>query len=200
MEKENTSKSGTDIIKGTIIQDDVLINKIHVIREQKVMLDSDLAELYGVETKRINEQIRRNIARFPEDFMFQLTEEEFESLRSQIATSKIGRGGRTYLPHVFTEHGVLMLSSVLNSKQAIQVNIQIMRIFTRIRQMLVDNAEIWREIAGIKVELTKQARSQDSQNKNIDLIFEYVDRLQEKMETPALPERKRIGYEVGREK
>src|SRR5690606_6737451 len=101
-----------------------------------------------------------------------------------------------YLPMVFTEHGVLMLSSVLNSKQAIQVNIQIMRIFTRIRQMLVDNAEIWREIAGIKVELTKQARSQDSQNKNIDLIFEYIDRLQEKMEAPALPERKRIGYAI----
>lgn len=104
-----------------ILSDDIVVNKIYVIRNQKVMLDSDLAELYGVETKRLNEQIRRNLDRFPEDFMFQLTEMEWESLRSQIVTSKIGRGGRTYLPNVFTEHGVLMLSSVLNSQQAVQV-------------------------------------------------------------------------------
>lgn len=199
MEKENTSKSGTDIIKGTIIPDDVLINKIHVIRDQKVMLDSDLAELYGVETKQLKRQVKRNIDRFPADFMFELTKDELDILRSQFGTLRQGEHTK-YLPMVFTEHGVLMLSSVLNSKQAIQVNIQIMRIFTRIRQMLMDNAEIWREIAGLKVELTKQARSQDSQNKNIDLIFEYIDRLQEKMETPALPERKRIGYEIGGKK
>lgn len=195
MEKENTSKSVADIIKDTIIPDDILINKIHVIREQKVMLDSDLAELYGVETKQLKRQVKRNIDRFPADFMFELTMDELDILRSQFGTLRQGEHTK-YLPMVFTEHGVLMLSSVLNSKQAIQVNIQIMRIFTRIRQMLVDNAEIWREIAGIKVELTKQARSQDPQNKNIDLIFEYVDRLQEKMETPALPERKRIGYAI----
>jgi len=165
MEKENTSKSGTDIIKETIIPDDVLINKIHVIREQKVMLDSDLAELYGVETFRLNEQVKRKLSRFPVDFMFQLTENEWKSLTSQIAMSKNGRGGRRTLPYVFSEHGVLMLSSILNSEQAIQVNIQIMRIFTRIRQILTENVEIWREIAGIKVELTKQARNQDSQHK-----------------------------------
>src|SRR5690606_4530278 len=102
------------------------------------------AELYGIETRRLNEQVNRNIDRFPEDFMFQLDEQEFKYLMSQIATSK--RGGRRKLPYVFTEHGVLMLSSVLNSKQAIEVNIQVMRIFTRIRQMLVDNAEIRLEV------------------------------------------------------
>jgi len=164
------------------------------------MLDSDLAELYGVETKQLNQAVRRNIVRFPSDFMFELRQQEYESLRSQIVTLNKRGTHSKYLPNVFTEQGVAMLSSVLRSPQAIQVNIQIMRIFTRIRQMLVDNAEIWREIAGIKVELTKQARSQDSQKKNIDLIFEYVDRLQEKMETPALPERKRIGYEIGGKK
>lgn len=200
MEKENISKSGTDISKNTIIPDDVLINKIHVIREQKVLLDRDLAELYGVETKVLNQAVKRNIVRFPSDFMFELTQQEYESLRSQIVTLNKRGTHSKYLPNVFTEQGVAMLSSVLRSPQAIQVNIQIMRIFTRIRQMLTENVEIWREIAGIKVELTKQARSQDSQHKNIDLIFEYIDRLQEKMESPALSERKQIGFEIGGKK
>src|SRR5688572_26841375 len=109
------------------IPDEVLMNKIYVIRDQKVMLDEDLAELYGVETRRLNEQVRRNIDRFPEDFMFKLNEEEFTDLKSQNATSSWG--GRRKLPNAFTEHGVLMLSSVLNSKQAIRMNIQIMRIY-----------------------------------------------------------------------
>lgn len=112
-----------------IISDAIVVNKIYLIRGQKVMLDNDLAELYGVETKRLNEQVRRNIERFPEDFMFQLAENEWEILRSQIATSRWG--GRRKLPSVFTEHGVLMLSSVLNSRQAVQVNIQVVRVFTR---------------------------------------------------------------------
>lgn len=104
------------------------MNKIYYIRGQKVMLDSDLADLYNVETRRLNEQVARNIDRFQDDFMFRLNDIEFESLISQIATSK--QGGRRKLPYVFSEHGVLMLSSVLNSKQAIKVNIQLMRIFT----------------------------------------------------------------------
>ena len=133
----------------SIIPDNILVNKIYEIRGHKVMLDSDLAELYGVETKRLNEQVRRNLERFPEDFMFQLTENEWESLRSQIATSKTGRGGRTYQPNVFTEHGVLMLSSVLNSPQAIQVNIQIVRIFSRLRFLINERAEIKLEIEEI---------------------------------------------------
>lgn len=167
----------------SIIPENILVNKIYEIRSHKVMLDSDLAELYGVETKRLNEQIRRNLDRFPEDFMFQLTEEEWKSLRSQIATSKIRRGGRTYLPIVFTEHGVLMLSSVLNSQQAIQVNIQIVRIFTRLRQWISENGELKYEIEEIK-------RKLNNQDKNIELVFSYLDKLMDKKIEP----RKRIGY------
>ena len=120
--------------------EEVVINKIYLIRGQKVMLDSYLAELYRVETKRLNEQVKRNISRFPEDFMFQLTESEFKNLKSQIATSSWG--GRRKPPFCFTEHGVLMLSSILNSERAIKVNIQIMRIFTKIRETLNDNLSL----------------------------------------------------------
>jgi len=145
------------------------------------MLDSDLAELYGVETKRLNEQVGRNPDRFPEDFMFQLTDEEWLNLKSQFATSSWG--GRRKLPFVFTEHGILMLSSVLNSKQAIQVNIQIVRIFSRIRQFILDNGELKLEIAEIK-------RKVDNHDKNIELVFSYLDQLIDKKIGP----RKRIGY------
>src|SRR5271170_5195439 len=110
-------------------------NLIYLIRGQRVMLDSDLAEIYEVPLKRLNEQIRRNAERFPIDFMFQLTTEERRSLRSQFATLKMGRGQhRKYLPYAFTEQGVAMLSSVLNSPKAIKVNIQIMRTFVKLRQ------------------------------------------------------------------
>jgi len=147
------------------------------------MLDSDLAELYGVETRRLNEQVARNADRFPDDFMFRLSEAEFSTLMSQIATSK--RGGRRKLPYVFTEHGVLMLSSVLNSKQAIMVNIQVMRIFTRIRKMFLDNLELRTEIETIKKKL-------DNQDKNMEIVFRYLDELIEKNDQSQ--ERKRIGY------
>ncbi|MDR2282149.1 MAG: ORF6N domain-containing protein [Sphingobacterium sp.] len=132
----------------TTIADELLVSKIYQFRGQKIMLDSDLAELYGVETKRLNEQIRRNSTRFPEDFMFTLNKDEVIILRSQIATSSWG--GRRNAPNVFTEHGVLMLSSVLNSEQAIQVNIQIMRIFSKIRQFIADNTQMQLEISEIK--------------------------------------------------
>lgn len=148
------------------------------------MLDSDLAELYGVVTKRLNEQVRRNIERFPEDFMFQLSESEFEILRSQIATSK-KRGGRQYLPYVFTEHGVLMLSSVLNSPQAVQINIQVVRLFARLRQFISGHNELKLEIEAIKKKLT-------SHDKNIEVVFSYLDELVEKKDNPK--SRKRIGY------
>lgn len=167
-----------------LIPDEIVISKIYYIREQKVMLDSDLADLYGIDTRRLNEQVNRNIDRFPEDFMFRLNDNEFQVLMSQIATSK--RGGRRKLPYVFTEHGVLMLSSVLNSKQAIKVNIQVMRIFTRIRQMLADNTEIRLEVEKIKNKL-------ENQDKNLEIVFRYLDELLEKQGRP-LPPRKRIGY------
>lgn len=170
-------------MENTLIPDETLMSKIYLIRDQKVMLDSDLAELYGVETRRLNEQVTRNADRFPDDFMFRLNEAEFGSLMSQFATSK--RGGRRKLPYVFTEHGVLMLSSVLNSKQAIMVNIQVMRIFTRIRKMFLDNLELRTEIDTIKKKL-------DNQDKNMEIVFRYLDELIEKNDRSQ--ERKRIGY------
>lgn len=160
-------------------------NKIYVIREQKVMIDFDLAELYGLTTKVLNQAVKRNLERFPEDFMFQLTDFEYQSLRSQIVTSKIGRGGTRYLPLAFTEHGVLMLSSILNSTRAIQVNIQIMRTFARIRQMLSDNTELRLEIEQIK----KKVNNHD---KNIEIVFRYLDELLEKKEQPHIE--KKIGF------
>lgn len=165
------------------IPDEIITNKIYLIREQKVMLDEDLAELYKVETKQLKRQIRRNIERFPEDFMFELTKSEFENLRSQFGTSKWG--GTRYAPYVFTEQGVAMLSSVLNSQTAIKVNIQIIRVFTKIRQMFTDNLSIKLEIEDIKKKLT-------SQNKNIELVFSYLDELLDKKEN-QIP-RTKIGY------
>jgi hypothetical protein len=167
----------------SLIPDDVVINKIYFIRNQKVMLDRDLAELYSVETKRLNEQVKRNLSRFPEDFMFQLSEIEFQNLKSQFATSSWG--GIRKSPYVFTEHGVLMLSSVLNSEKAIQTNIQIMRIFTKIRQMLAETTELRLDVETIKKKI-------ENQGKNIELVFQYLDELIEKKETKT--EREKIGY------
>jgi len=159
------------------------------------MLDSDLATLYGVPTKRLNEAVRRNISRFPGDFMFQLNEQEIELLRSQIATSKeevstlifqsgisnpAGRGGRRYLPHVFTEQGVAMLSSVLNSKRAIQVNVEIMRAFAKLREVMLSQKEL-------KTKIDEMEKKYDE---NFRVVFEA---LRELLEPPAKP-KKEIGF------
>ena len=166
-----------------IVPNEVIMSKIYVIRNQKVMIDKDLAELYDVLTKRLNEQVQRNINRFPEKFMFQLTDDEFQILKTQIATSSWG-GSRT-LPFVFTEHGILMLSSVLKSDKAIQTNIQIMRIFTKVRQMLLDTTEI-------KVDILQIQKKLENHDKNIELVFSYLDELTEKKENES--ERVKIGY------
>ncbi|WP_036601571.1 ORF6N domain-containing protein [Olivibacter sitiensis] len=181
------AKQPNNTLEKSIIPDEVVVNKIYLIREQKVMLDSDLAELYNVTTKRLNEQVRRNMTRFPEDFMFQLKESEWQSLRSQIATSKIGRGGRRTLPYVFTEHGVLMLSSVLNSEQAIQVNIQIMRVYTKIREMLLAHKDVSLRVEQVEKQMIKH-------DQKIEVLFSYLSKFIEKEDKP----RKKIGYEIGR--
>ncbi len=144
------------------------------------MLDSDLAELYGVATKRFNEQVKRNLNRFPIDFMFQLNEEETEVLRSQFATSKAGRGGRRYFPYVSTEQGVAMLSSILNSEQAIEINILIMRAFVKLREMIVSNKDLARRLDELE-------NKYDSQFK---IVFEAIRQL---MTPPVTPKRK-IGF------
>lgn len=175
------------------IADDVITNQIYMIRGQKVMLDRDLAVLYRTDTRSLKQAVRRNIDRFPEDFMFEMSEQEFTNWRSQFVTSDKDKQGLRYAPFCFTEQGVAMLSSVLKSKQAIQVNIQIMRIFTRLRQMLSDNTSVKLEIAEIRQAINKISKKQEGQDKNIDLLFEYIDRLQEKAAEPK-QERKRIGY------
>jgi phage regulator Rha-like protein len=172
------------------------MNQIYHIRGQKVMLDRDLAELYGIETKVLKQSVRRNIARFPEDFMFELSKEEFDSLRSQIVTSKKGRGGTRYTPMAFAEQGVAMLSSVLNSPQAIQVNIQIIRIFTKLRQALLDNTEIRLDIEQIKNILESHSKKLNNQDKNMEIVFQYLDELSEKKKDPVITERKSIGYKI----
>jgi hypothetical protein len=155
---------------------------ILLIRSHKVMLDSDLAELYGVTTKRLNEQVRRNLSRFPEDFMFQLTESETHLLRSQFATSKKGRGGRRYLPYAFTEQGVAMLSSVLNSERAIKVNIEIMRTFVRLRRLLASHADLARKLDALE-------RKYDAQFK---VVFDAIRELMKPPESKKRP----IGFLV----
>ncbi len=129
---------------------------ILLIRGHKVILDSDLAELYGVTTAALNQAVKRNIGRFPEDFAFQLAEDEFASLISQIVTSKTGRGGRRKLPWAFTEHGILMLSSVLRSERAVQANIQIMRAFIRMRQLLASNKGLMEKILSMEKRYDEQ--------------------------------------------
>ncbi len=170
-----------------VVPDEVVMNKIYVIRNQKVMLDKDLADLYQVETKQLKRQVKRNIERFPEDFMFELTELEYENLRCQFGASSWG--GARYLPVVFTEQVVAMLSSVLNSKIAIAVNIQIMRIFTKVRQMLTDNTELRLDIEKIKKKL-------DNQDKNMEIVFRYLDELIEKKENTK--SRTKIGYKISK--
>ncbi len=140
---------------------------IYLVRKQKVMLDKDLAVLYGVPTKRLNEQVQRNIDRFPSDFMFQLTDEETKNLRSQFATSKKGSGGRRYNPYAFTEQGVAMLSSVLRSKRAVEVNIAIMRTFVKLREILADNALLRRKIESME-------RKYDEQFQQVFTVLEYM--------------------------
>jgi hypothetical protein len=130
----------TDKIVG--LPDEVVLSKIYMIRNQKVMLDSDLAELYGVETRVLNQAIKRNIVRFPDSFMFQLSEEEWNALISQFVISNEGRGGRRKLPYAFTEHGILMLSSVLNSTQAIQMSIRIIEMFVLLREMVLLHKDV----------------------------------------------------------
>lgn len=159
---------------------EVVRGKIYLIRGQKVLLDSDLAEMYGIETKNLNKAVKRNISRFPDDFMFQLTGEESAGLRFQSGTSKTGSGGRRYNPYVFTEQGVAMLSSVLNTDRAVQVNIAIMRAFVQMRELAASNRSI--------------AKRLDELEQKYDAQFRVVfDAIREMMEPPAKKSRK-IGF------
>lgn len=164
---KNMSEQNTDL--GVI---DQIGDKIHVVRGQRIMLDSDLAEVYGVTTKRLNEQVRRNASRFPKDFVFQLNEDEFESLRSQFATSTSPRGGRRYLPYAFTEHGAVMLASVLNSQTAVEASIVVVRAFVKMRAMLA----LHQDLADRVQELEKVSNYHGQKFKVVSDLLESIMR------------------------
>ncbi|MEQ4488821.1 MAG: ORF6N domain-containing protein [Dehalococcoides mccartyi] len=170
------------MVNKSLIPADRIEQAILLIRKQKVMLDADLAALYGVETKALVQAVKRNLERFPEDFMFQLSRDEFSILRSQSVTSS-DWGGRRYPPYAFTEQGVAMLSSVLRSQRAVQVNIEIMRTFIRLRQMLASNAEL--------------AHKLDEMEKKYDAQFKEVFEAIRQLMTPPEPKRRAIGFQTG---
>jgi hypothetical protein len=172
------------------IPNEIIMNQIYYVRGHKVMIDRDLAQLYKVTTGNFNKAVQRNLKRFPEDFMFQLSKEEFKNLIFQNGTSSWG--GTRKQPYAFTEQGVAMLSGILNSDRAISVNIQIMRVFTQVRQMLMDNTELRLAIDEIR-------KKTDNHSKNIELVFQYLDELLEKKENPQ-PQtpRKLIGFKASK--
>jgi len=174
-----------------VISEQTIIDRVYNIRRQKIMLDKDLAEIYGVQTFRLNESVKRNPSRFPSDFMFQLNQGEFESLISQNAISNNkGRGGTRKLPFAFTEHGVAMLSSVLNSETAIQVNIQVIRVFTKMKQLLLDNKELFLKIEKIERKLTEH----DTDLQNIFIILKKL------LQAPEPTKRGPIGFPYPKKK
>jgi len=174
--------------KMQILPDEVILNKIYILRGKKVMIDRDLAELYGVETRALNQAVRRNEKRFPEDFMFQMTLEEMQEWKSQIVISNKVKMGLRKSPLVFTEQGVAMLSSVLNSETAIMVNIAIIRVFTKMREMLSTHKEIM-------LKLEKLERNDIEQDDKIMLIFEYIKQLDKvKQDELELKNRPTIGF------
>ena len=169
------------------LTEEALYSHIYVIRKHKVMLDFDLATLYEVDNKQLKRQVRRNISRFPEDFMFELTPKEFASLRSQFGTLKRGQHSK-YPPFAFTEQGVSMLSSVLNSSRAIAVNIQIMRLFVKMRQLIVGYKDLLRKIE-------KLEKAQMESNEDISSIYKIIKELLE----PAIKDRPPVGFKISKE-
>ena len=173
-----------------ILKEDSIIKRIYMIRGMKVMLDRDLAELYQVETKHLKRQVKRNLDRFPDDFMFEMTSEELENWRSQIGTSNSEKMGLRYAPFCFTEQGIAMLSSVLNSKMAIQVNIQIIRIFTRMREFMSNHKEILLKMEQLEKNMMRQNQKNQKYDEDIDMIFNALKQLLHQKNEP----RKRIGF------
>lgn len=166
-----------------LIPVEIIENKIYIIRGHRVMLDSDLGNLYDVETRVLNQAVNRNIDRFPEDFMFQLSDDEWKTLISQFVISNKGRGGRQKLPYMFTEYGVLMLSNILNSKRAVAVSIQIVRVFTKLREIALTHKDIAKQLNELEyrfIEYTKDnSLEQREQNQKINDIFKCLEHLVE---------------------
>lgn len=168
---------------------------IATVRDQRILLDSDLAQLYGVETKRLNEQVRRNGARFPGDFMFQLTAEEFAALRSQFATLKTGRGQhRKYMPYVFTEHGAIMAAMVLGSPRAVEVSVYVVRAFVRLREVLASNRELALRLDDLEEKTEALALQHDSFAHNTRAQLKQVFETIRQLMTPPDPPKRPIGF------
>jgi hypothetical protein len=165
-----------------LVPENQILKIILIIRGEKVILDSDLAALYGVETRRLNEQVRRNIDKFPEDFMFQLTQEEFANLKSQIATSSLGWGGRRKAPLVFTEHGALQAANVLKSAQANKMSVYIVRTFVRLRQIALTNEKLARKVDKLENRITDHD----------ELLIELVREIRKLIDTPKPKRKKRL--------
>lgn len=171
--------------KQVSIPEAVVENKIYEVRGHKVMIDRDLAQLYGLETRVLKQTVKRNLKRFPKDFMFTMTQKEFAVWRSQFVISKEDRQGLRHAPFCFTEPGVTMLACILNSPRAIAMNIRIVRVFTRLRKALLDTS-------ALQLEIQKIRKKMDDHDANIELVFRYLDELLEQKENPA--PRKRIGF------
>lgn len=169
--------------KEIAVPEEAVMSKIYEIRGEKVMIDRDLSELYGVETKVLKQAVRRNVHRFPEDFMFEMTKEEFQNWRSQFVTSKSEKMGLRYAPFCFTEQGVTMLSCVLNSQRAIEVNIRIIRTFSKMREMLLTHKDLLIQME----EIRKKVSGQDEK---IELIFNYLQQFIQEQEAPRV----KVGY------
>jgi hypothetical protein len=174
--------------------------RILVLREQRVMLDADLAELYGVQTKVLVQAVKRNIARFPQDFMFQLSADEFTALRSQTVTSNTGRGGRRTAPYAFTEQGVAMLSSVLSSPRAIGVNIEIMRTFVRVRELAATHSELAKRLSELEEKTELLSMQHDSFSHNTRNQLKQVFEALRELMTPADPPKRPIGFVTPQER
>lgn len=165
-----------------------IARSILVMRGQKVLLDAELAALYGVATKRFNEQVRRNRERFPADFMFQLTAAEAETLKSQFATSKVhGRGGRRYLPYAFTEHGAIQAATILNSSRAVEMSVYVVRAFVKLRELLASNSELARRLDELEARLARKLTTHD------EAIVAILSAIRQLM-SPPVPKRRPIGF------
>jgi hypothetical protein len=163
-------------------------NRIHSIRGQRIVLDKDLAELYGVTTHRLNEQVKRNRERFPEDFLFQLTNQEVADLRSQFAISKGGRGGQRYLPYAFTEHGAVMVATVLKSRIAIEMSILVVRAFIELREMLREHADLKQRLQAIEARLSKGFAQHEQELQEIRFLIAQLE------QSPPMTKKRRIGF------
>ncbi len=165
----------------------IRLDRILFLRGQRVVLDEDLAVVFGVSTKRLNEQIRRNLERFPEDFLFQLSDQEVSDLRSQIATSKEGRGGRRYKPYAFTEHGAVMAANVLNSPIAIQASVVVVRAFIKLREAFIDQADLKRRLAEIERKVAKGFSEHEQELREIRFLISELQK-------PEPPKKNRLGF------